>query len=152
MEAKPKCPLWIAITLCAINLSIGLLYSAIAVDLLQGVSSSIPFFTKVPAIVVILIFDVLLILTAMVPTMTVDQFKKNEERMGRLPRIAFLTTSLVSFKFQGFAHLSYTLLDLRTDYERPMKPFFIESPKTIRGIFCRFISTHFCTLNPLSVY
>ena len=45
-----------------------------------------------------------------------------------------------------------------TDYGRPMKPFFIEIPNFCAwadkfwGIFGQFISTHFGTVNPLSMF
>ena len=109
MEAKPKHPLWLAITVCAINIIIGLYNNAVTVALFQPfrhwdcINEYFEGFdagsTKVPAIVGILVCDLLLILSAMLPKKTVDQSKKSVERRGRRPHIAFVTTSLVSFKF-----------------------------------------------------
>ena len=58
-------------------------------------------------------------------------------------------------------NLAIFWLDISTDYGRPMKPFFIEIPHFwawadkfwgIWGIFERFISTHFGTVSPLSMF
>ena len=110
MEAKPrKCPLWFVITMCAINITTGLFQNASTVALFQpfrhwdcinkyfeGYSTES---MKVPAIVGILLCDLLLIVFAMLPKKTIDESKKSVERRGRRPHIAFVTASLVSFKF-----------------------------------------------------
>ena len=109
MEAKPKRPLWMAITLCAINITFGLFYNASTVALFQPFrdwdfvnayfEGSYAGNTKVPAIVGIIVCDLILIVSAMLPKKTIDQSKKSVERRGRRTHIAFATTSLVSFKF-----------------------------------------------------
>ena len=108
MEAKPKRPLWMAITLCAINITAGLFYNTSTVALFQPFRQwdcIIKYFegsyakTKVPAILCILVCDLVLIVFAMLPKKTIDQSKQSVERRGRRTHIAFATTSLVSFKF-----------------------------------------------------
>jgi len=107
MEEKPKHPLWLAITVCAINITTGLFHNASTVALFQPFrhwdcintyfEGSNAGSTKVPAIVGILACDLLLILAAMLPKKTVDQSKNSEERRGRRPNIAFVTTILYAF-------------------------------------------------------
>ena len=110
METKQrKSPLWFVITLCAINITTGLFQNASTAALFQpfrhwdcinkyfeGCNTES---MKVPAIVGILLCDLLLIVFAMLPKKTLDQSKKSLEKCGRRPYIAFVTTSLVSFKF-----------------------------------------------------
>ena len=107
MEAKPKRPLWMAITLCAINITFGLFYNASTVALFQPIrdwdlvnkyfEGSYAEGLKVPAIVGIILCDFILIVSAMLPKKTIDQSKKSVERNPR--PLTFVTTSLVSFKF-----------------------------------------------------
>ena len=102
-------PLWLAITVCAINITAGLFHNASTVALFQPFrhwdcinkyfEGSNEGSTKVPAIVGILACDLLLILSAMLAKKTVDQSKKSVERRGRRTHIVFVTTTLVSFKF-----------------------------------------------------
>ena len=110
METKQrKSPLWFVITLCAINITTGLFQNASTVALFQPFrhwdyinkyfEGSNTGSMKVPAIVGILLCDLLLIVFAMLPKKTLDQSKKSLEKCGRRPHIAFVTTSLVSFKF-----------------------------------------------------
>ena len=111
MEAKlpRKSPLWFVTTLCAINITFGLFHNASTVALFQPFrhcDCTNKYFEgyntesmKVPAIVGILLCDLLLIVFAMLPKKTLDQSKKSLEKCGRRPHIAFVTTSLVSFKF-----------------------------------------------------
>ena len=110
MEAKSRCPLLIVVLLCALNITLGLFYNALTVGQLEAsIQSSCNcdgasvcvciYIPTVPAILVILICDFILILSAMIPKKTIDQCKMYEgEKMGRRLRIVFLTTCLVSFK------------------------------------------------------
>ena len=112
MEAKQKKTLWFSVILCAINITVGLFYNVLTVAKFQPTCDwdiinkyferSNTESTKVPAIVGILVCDLLLILSAMLPKRTFDEFKKTEEKRGHGPHIALVTTSLVSFKFLSF--------------------------------------------------
>ena len=58
---------------------------------------------------------------------------------------------------QQFLKISFLLLIFEgTDYGRPMKSFIYQNPKLlclgIRSIFGQFISTHFATVSPLSMF
>ena len=109
MEAKQKCPLWMAITFCTIYIAAGLFQNASTVALFQPFRQwdCINYYfegsnegsTKVPAIVGIIICDLLLILFATLPKKTFDQCIKTAENMGCQTHIACFITSLVSFKF-----------------------------------------------------
>ena len=109
MEAKQKCPLWMAITFCTIYIAAGLFQNASTVALFQPFRQwdCINYYfegsnegsTKVPAIVGIIICDLLLILFATLPKKTFDQCKKTAENLGCRTHIACFITSLVSFKF-----------------------------------------------------
>ena len=92
MEAKTrKSPLWFVITLCAINITTGLFQNASTVALFQPFrhwdyinkyfEGSNTGSMKVPAIVGIIVCDLLLILSAMLPKKTIDESKKSVERM-----------------------------------------------------------------------
>ena len=109
MEAKQKCPLWMAITFCTIYIAAGLFQNASTVALFQPFRQwdCINYYfegsnegsTKVPAIVGIIICDLLLILFATLPKKTFDQCIKTAENMDCQTHIACFITSLVSFKF-----------------------------------------------------
>ena len=109
MEAKQKIPLWITITFCIMNIAGGLFQNASTAALFQPIRNwdcinkyfegSNEGSTKVPAIVGIIICDLLLIASAMLPQKTIDECKKSAEWWGRQTHIAFITTTLVSFKF-----------------------------------------------------
>ena len=109
MEAKQKIPLWITITFCIMNIAGGLFQNASTAALFQPIRNwdcinkyfegSNEGSTKVPAIVGIIICDLLLILFATLPKKTFDQCIKTAENMGCQTHIACFITSLVSFKF-----------------------------------------------------
>ena len=112
MEAKPKRDLWIFITICALNIIIGLFENAQTVILFQPFrhwdcinryfEGSDAESTNVPAIVGILACDLLLILSAIMlyqlPKKSIAECKNSVENRGRRTHIAIVATSLVSFK------------------------------------------------------
>ena len=75
------------------------------------------------------------------------------------------TVVYICIKYYAGNNLEHIVLSL-TDYGRPMKPFFLSKSQIfglgqtnwadklwgIWGIFCKFISTHFGTVSPLSMF
>ena len=76
MDAKTKSPLWIIVIGCAFYITKFLIFNQYLIE--------------APVFVLIFIFDLIIILSSMVPQATVDECKKYWEWMVRLPFAASL--------------------------------------------------------------
>ena len=106
--------------ICALLITMGFIFNAFtiaaiplcksppmqhtAIEIVQGIGAIVEEIggkvpkCEIPVLVWVILFDLLIILSAMVPKMTFDQCKKNFEGMKRWDDVAFLASMTVSFK------------------------------------------------------
>ena len=121
MGASSKCNALFVIILCALYITVGLIINVVTiasipscvsqriqhtiVEIVEEIKEKNPKWEKsemlempeMPALVWIILFDLLIILSAMVPKMTFDQCKKLFEGMKNWYDVAFLASTTVSF-------------------------------------------------------
>ena len=112
MGATSKCHALFVVMLCGLYITVGLIFNVVTiaaipscvsqrmqhtiVEIVEEIKEKVPKW-EMPALVWIIVFDLLIIISAMVPKMTFDQCKKLFEGMKHWYDIAFLASVTVSF-------------------------------------------------------
>ena len=112
MGATSKYYVFSVVMCCALYISVGLMFNVFTiatipscisqrmehtiVEIVEEIKEKVPKW-EMPGLVWMILFDLLIIISAMVPKMTFDQCKKTFDGMKRWHDVAFLASFTVSF-------------------------------------------------------